>query len=93
MLIIWDVLNEHTTNLKNAIIDAGYVVTMSETSETGYDGTNPSLDSFDAVIHLNGTTFNTGMPLAGQTALVDFVLIKGNTYITNEWSAYEVDSN
>ncbi|MCF4100074.1 HYR domain-containing protein [Gillisia sp. M10.2A] len=92
VLIIWDVLNEHTINLKDALTNAGLDVTMSETSETAYDGTNPALQNFDAVIHLNGTTYSQGMPIEGQNALVDFVLNQGNTYITEEWSAYEVDS-
>uniref|UniRef100_UPI0026243364 glycine-rich protein n=1 Tax=uncultured Pontibacter sp. TaxID=453356 RepID=UPI0026243364 len=91
VLLIWDEMNTHTTSLKDALTAAGLEVTLSATSETQYNGTNPSLTDFDAVIHLNGTTYGTGMPVAGQSALVDFVLDKGKTYITNEWSAYEVD--
>ncbi|WP_188502561.1 HYR domain-containing protein, partial [Pontibacter amylolyticus] len=92
VLLIWDEINTNTTNLKNALTAAGLDVVLSATSETGYDGTNPSLTGFDAVIHLNGTTYTAAMPAAGQTALLDFVVNKGGTYITNEWSAYEIGS-
>ncbi|MBD1398871.1 HYR domain-containing protein [Pontibacter sp. JH31] len=93
VLLIWDVINTHTTSLKNALTAAGMEVTLSTTKESEYDGTNPSLTEFDAVIHLNGETYSIAMPIAGQNALVDFVINKGKTYITNEWSAYEVDAS
>ena len=92
VLLIWDVLNANTTALQNALINDGLNVTLSTTSETAYNGTNPALDDFDAVIHLNGTTYSTAMPITGQQALVDFVIQDGGTYITEEWSAYEIDS-
>ncbi|MBJ6119300.1 HYR domain-containing protein, partial [Pontibacter sp. BT310] len=92
VLLIWDEMNVNTTNLVNSLTDAGLNVTLSATNETGYNGTNPSLTGFDAVIHLNGTTYMSPMPIAGQNALVDFVVNKGKTYITNEWSAYEEGS-
>ncbi|MBC5846495.1 putative Ig domain-containing protein, partial [Flavobacterium kayseriense] len=91
VLLIWDVLNSNTTSLMNSLTTAGFLVTLSATSETGYNGSNPSLDGFEAVIHLNGTTFSEGMTLDGQNALIDFVLNKGKMYITDEWSAYEVE--
>ncbi|MBF8964112.1 HYR domain-containing protein [Pontibacter sp. FD36] len=93
VLLIWDEINTNTTSLKNALTAAGLDVVLSATSETGYDGTNPLLTGFGAVIHLNGSTYSTAMPAAGQNALVDFVVDKGGTYITNEWSAYEVDAS
>ena len=54
--------------------------------------TNPSPDAFDVVIHLNGSTYSTQMPVTGQQALVDFVN-DGGGYLGFEWSAYEVENN
>jgi hypothetical protein len=91
VLLIWDEINSNTTSLQNALIAAGNTVTLSATSETAYDGTNPALTGFDAVVHLNGTTYGTAMPIGGQNAILDFVLNQGKTYVTDEWSAYEAD--
>ena len=88
VLIIWDDNNADTQSLMTALQGAGLTVTLSDTAETGYDGTNPPLGVFDAVIHLNGTTYSADMPIDGQDALVDFVE-HGGGYIHSEWSAYE----
>ena len=93
VLLLWDVLNTHTLNLKNAIQAAGYVVTMPAFPEYQWDGTNPSLEGYAAVIHLNGTTYNDPLPLQAQNALLDFVLNKGKAFIHNEWDANNVDWN
>ena len=37
-----------------------------------WDNTNPPLDGFDCVIHLNGATPYNGFPTAGQAAMMDF---------------------
>ena len=91
VLIIWDdsATNTHTVALKTALGNAGFNVTMSNTSETSYDGTNPALSNFNAVIHLNGTTHSAEMPNAGQTALVNFVNTQGGIYFHSEWLAYQ----
>ncbi|RKS89679.1 HYR domain-containing protein, partial [Flavobacterium limicola] len=91
VLLIWDEINSNTTSLQNALIAAGNTVTLSATSETEYNGTNPALTGFNAVVHLNGTTFGTAMPIGGQNAILDFVLNQGKTYVTDEWSAFEAD--
>ena len=91
VLLIWDEINSNTTSLQNALIAAGNIVTLSATSETAYNGTNPALTGFDAVVHLNGTTYGTAMPIGGQNAILDFVLNQGKIYVTDEWSAYEAD--
>ncbi len=93
VLLLWDVINAHTLSLRNAIQAAGYVVTMPAVPEYQWDGANPALDEFAAVIHLNGTTYNDHLPLSGQNALVDFVLNKGKAFIHNEWDANNVDWN
>lgn len=88
-LLIYDVNNSNVTALSNALQSAGITVTLSSTSETGYDGTNPSPIGFSAVIHLNGLTYSTDMPVAGQNALVDYVQNRGGVFISGEWNAYE----
>ena len=90
VLIIWDdaSTNANTVSLKNALAAAGHTVTLSSVSETAWDGTNPSLAGFKVVIHLDGTTYSTNMPTAGQTALLSFVQ-NGGGYIGSEWLACE----
>jgi hypothetical protein len=61
---------------------------LSASAETGYTGANPSPAGFSAVIHLNGTTYDLDMPIAGQIALSNYVR-GGGGYIQNEWDAYE----
>jgi hypothetical protein len=89
VLLIWDDNNANTQSLKTALQNAGMTVTLSATSETGYTGSNPAPTGFNAVIHLNGTTYATGMPAAGQSALVNYVQAGGG-YIGQEWNAYEL---
>ena len=95
VLIIWDnsASNSNTLSLKSALESAGITVTLSSTSETSYDGTNPALSDFNAVIHLNGTTYTTKMPNGGQTALVNFVNTQGGIYFHSEWLAYEASNH
>ncbi len=91
VLIIYDVTGTGTPALANALTAAGYSVTLSSTSESSWNGTNPSPVNFDAVIHLNGTTYTAEMPVAGQQALVNYVNAGGG-FIHHEWNAYQVDS-
>jgi hypothetical protein len=88
-LLIYDVNSTATQALKTALQNAGISVTLSSTAEDAYNGTNPSPNGFSAVIHLNGTTYTTDMPLAGQDALVNYVNNLGGTYISGEWDSYE----
>ena len=73
VLLIYDDLGTGTQNLKTALQNAGYAVTLSNVPEYQWDGTNPALTSFDCVVHLNGSSYGTPMPVAGQTALVNWV--------------------
>jgi hypothetical protein len=91
VLLLWDTDNANTQSLKTAIEAAGFTVTLPIVPEYQWDGTNPSLDGFDAVIHLNGTTYSNGMPLSAQNALLDFVQVQGKLFIHSEWDAYELD--
>ena len=63
---------------------------FSEVSESEWDNTNPSLTGFYGVIHMNGTTSTTIMPIPAQTALVDFVKNKGGHYVQAEWDGYQL---
>jgi hypothetical protein len=89
VLLIWDSKSPTTLALSNALVNAGIDVTLSDTDETAYNGSNPSPIGFRAVIHLNGTTYGADMPLAGQVALSNYVA-NGGGYIQNEWDAYEI---
>ncbi len=89
VLLIWDVLEEGTAALRTALENAGIIVTLSETSETSYLGTNPAPDDFSAVIHLNGVTYGTEMPFAGQDTLVRYVQ-QGGGYLHSEWNTFEI---
>ncbi len=89
VLIIYDLNNASLETFVSALTADGLSVTVSPTTETQYDGTNPTLEKFDAVIHLNGESYGTEMPAAGQAALLQFVQ-DGGLYIGNEWNAFEI---
>ena len=95
ILIIYDdsPTNVSTLSLKSALEAESMTVTISDVNETAWDNTNPSVDGFDAVIHLNGTTYSNPMPNAGQTALVDYVTNDNGLYLAFEWNAYEAASH
>ncbi len=89
VLLIWDIQGAQTDSLKKSLEESGIKVILSHTSESTYDGTNPSLQGVDVVVHLNGATYQSEMPLAGQQALLDFVR-EGGGYIHHEWNAYQL---
>lgn len=95
VLIIYDDLptNTNTLSLQTALINAGYNADISAVSESAWDNTNPSLSTYDAVIHLNGTTYSNEMPTAGQNALVDFVENNSGAYVHFEWNAYQIGNS
>lgn len=92
VLLLWDTQGVQTENLKHSLEANSLEVVLSQTNETGYDGTNPPLAGFDVVVHLNGTTYNAEMNPAGQKALVQFVK-DGGGYIHHEWNAYQLTMN
>ena len=96
ILIIYDdsPTNELTVSLADTLIDEGFDVAFSDVSESLWDNSNPSLEGFDIVIHLNGTTYDDGeeMPDTGQLALVDFVENNEGYYIGAEWNGYEISN-
>src|SRR5215203_2907070 len=90
VLLLSDADGNSTTTLANSIAGAGFLVTVRPAPEYTWDGTNPSLDGFNLVIHLNGNTVGDGMTLSAgtQSALVDFVRAGGG-FIGSQWSGYE----
>jgi hypothetical protein len=95
VLIIWDNSATYapTVALKTSLENQGFTVTMSSVSESSWNNTNPSLTGFDVVIRLNGSTYSSEMPTAGQTALVDFVENDNGAYVQFEWDAYQFNNN
>jgi hypothetical protein len=87
VLLLADVNNAGTLALESALTSAGYSVTKVYPEYT-WNGTNPSLSGFDAVIHLNGSTYWAPLPVSAQLALVDFVR-NGGGFIGAQWNGYE----
>jgi hypothetical protein len=92
VLIIWDTKGAQVDNLTHKLEAANLKVVLSDTNESAYNGKNPALTGIDVVVHLNGTTYNTEMPIAGQKALERFVR-DGGGYIHHEWNAYQLTYN
>ena len=90
VLLLSDADGNSTTALANSIADAGFLVTVRPFPEYTWDATNPSLDGYDLVIHLNGNTVGPDFILSpfAQAALVDFVRAGGG-FIGSQWSGYE----
>ena len=88
VLILPDAYTDGTEALVKALESAGYKVTLSGGVEFEWDGTNPRLNNFDAVIHLNGATFHTPLSIEAQFALVDFVKNGGN-FIGGQFNGFE----
>ena len=88
VLILSDVDGPSTDALANSIVSAGFHVGVVHAPEFNWFGTNPSLDGYDAVIHLNGFTYN--LPLSGgaQSTLRDFVN-NGGGFVGAQWNGYE----
>ena len=92
VLLLWDTKGVQTEHLVQSLKANSLEVVLSDTNETGYDGTNPPLRGFDVVVHLNGTTYNAEMNPKGQAALVRLVQ-DGGGYIHHEWNAYQLSMN
>ncbi|MBI4957793.1 MAG: DUF4350 domain-containing protein [Myxococcales bacterium] len=96
VLVIKDDSDTGTAVLATALGAAGYTVTTSPTPSYQYNGANPALAGFGAVLVLAGgpgASFTTDMPVAGQQALVDFANLAGGGVVLTEWAAYHVAQN
>ncbi len=97
VLLIKDDSDTGTTVLANAITAAGYTVTVSPVPAEQYNGTNPAPNAFGAIVVLAGgpsgqPAVTTDMPVAGQTAIVNYVNTQGGGLVLTEWAAYHVAS-
>jgi hypothetical protein len=88
VLILSDVDGSTTTALANSIVSAGFHVGVARAPEYNWFGTNPSLEGYDAVIHLNGFTYNLPLAANAQSALRTFVN-DGGGFIGAQWNGYE----
>jgi hypothetical protein len=89
VLILADTASSADTALAQSLADAGVQVTLRDNEpEYTWDGTNPSLNGFDVVIHLNGATYDFPLQAAGQAALTSFVE-NGGGFVTSQWDGYE----
>ena len=93
VLLIEDDSAAGSATLAAALAKVGYTVTQTAVPSYQYNGTNPALAGFGAVVVLAGgpqaTSYQTDMPAAGQAAIVAF-LNAGNGVVFTEWAAYEV---
>jgi hypothetical protein len=90
VLLLVDVDTAGTNALFDALTAAGIPVTRRAPFEYTWNGTNPSLDGFTVVIHLNGNgcCYGTGLSTAGQNALTAFVNAGGG-YVGAQWNGFE----
>jgi hypothetical protein len=94
ILVLADDSATGTATLVAALAAGGnYTVVQSPTPSYQYNGTNPALTGFGAVVVLSGgpgaTSYTTDMPAAGQSAIVNFVNA-GNGLVLTEWAAFQV---
>lgn len=88
VLILSDVDGASTNALATSVSKAGYQVTLRPAPENTWNGSNPALSGFAAVVHLNGVTWSAPLPAAGQTALLSYVQ-NGGGYLGVQWNGYE----
>lgn len=98
VLVLKDDSDSGTAQLVTALTAAGYTVTTSSVPSYQYNGTNPALAAFGAVVVLSGgpsgqPAVTTDMPVAGQQAIVDFANVAGGGVVLTEWAAFHVASN
>ena len=88
VLVLADTEIVSTEALATSLANAGHQVTLRPGPEYTWDGTNPSLDGFDVVVHLNGSSYEAGLLDDGQTALASFVA-NGGGYVGAMWNGQE----
>jgi hypothetical protein len=93
VLVLADDYTVGADALVTALNAAGYTASKATKPSYLYDGASPALTGFGAVVILSGTggaAATTDMPVAGQTAIYDFVVTKGNGLVLTEWAALHV---
>ena len=89
VLILADTAIVSTYALDSSLRSAGLQVTLRDSAaEYTWDGTNPSLNGFDVVIHLDGATYAVPLPSEAQTALTSFVQ-NGGGFVGAKWDGQE----
>lgn len=88
VLLLADVDGPTTTALATSLADAGFNVGVRPAPEYNWFGTNPPLDGYEVVIHLNGATYNTPLASNAQSTLSSFVN-NGGGFIGAQWNGYE----
>jgi MBG domain len=92
VLILADTDAVSTSALAASLADSGVQVTLRPAPENTWDGTNPSLNGFDVVIHLNGNTYDAPLSAEAQSTLVSFVQ-NGGGFVGAQWNGYEPQAN
>ncbi|HKG33197.1 MAG TPA: hypothetical protein VKB22_05660, partial [Gemmatimonadales bacterium] len=88
VLILADTDAVATSALAASLADSGVQVTLRPAPEYTWDGTNPSLNGFDVVIHLNGATYDLPLSTEAQQALTNFVQ-NGGGFVGSQWNGFE----
>jgi hypothetical protein len=88
VLILADTDVVATSALATSLANAGLQVTVRPAPEYTWDGTNPTLSGFNAVVHLNGATYDFALSPAAQSALTSFVQ-NGGGFVGAQWNGYE----
>jgi hypothetical protein len=88
VLILADTDVVATSAVAASLADSGVQVTVRPAPEYTWDGTNPSLNGFDVVIHLNGATYDFPLSSDAQAALAAFVQ-SGGGFVGSQWNGYE----
>ena len=91
VLLLVDEDTPGTDALESALSSAGNDVTRRPPPEYTWNGTNPPLDDFDCVVHLNGETFADGLPVSAQQRLEDFVSSGQGGFIGSQWNGFEFE--
>lgn len=88
-------LNDQTKGLVAALEAAGIDVTLSDTTQFDYNGTNPAPDAFDVIVHLNGNIVvgESDEAFSGPTASkVENFIKAGGGYVGSENNGVKVDA-
>jgi hypothetical protein len=90
VLVLADSDTPGTAALVAALKAAGNDVTERPPPEFEWDGLTPSPDTFDCIVHLDGTTFAQPLPQATQVILNDWVKAGGG-FIAAQWDGFELE--
>jgi hypothetical protein len=88
VLILADIASASTTQaLFDTLQAAGFQVTLQD-AEYSWDPSTVPLEGFNAVVHLDGLTYDQQLSSAAQTALTNFVQ-NGGGYVGGQFNGYE----